>query len=209
MNEMARVLIADDHPVMRNGLRALVTKESDMEVVGEAADGGEAISQCSLVAPNVVLMDLQMPRIDGLQAIETIHAAAPNIVFVVLTTYPGDARAVRALSKGASCYVLKSAAGAEIIKAIRCALCGDRFGGVDIAHDLPAFGRTELLSVRELSVLPLVAAGRKNRSIGEALHISEETVKSHIKSILAKLNASDRTHAVTIALRRGFIDNPM
>jgi DNA-binding NarL/FixJ family response regulator len=209
MNELARVLIADDHPVMRNGLRALVTKESDMEVVGEAADGGEAISQCGLLVPDVVLMDIQMPRLDGLQAVETIHAMAPDIVFVVLTTYPGDARAVRALSKGASCYVLKSAVGSEIIEAIRFSLRGERSRQVGTSRDSLAFDRMQLLSERELSVLPLIAAGKKNRSIGETLHISEQTVKSRIKNILAKLNASDRTHAVTIALRRGFIDNPL
>jgi DNA-binding NarL/FixJ family response regulator len=209
MNEMARVLIADDHPVMRNGLRALVTNEWDMEVVGEAADGGEAITQCGLLVPDVVLMDIQMPILDGLQAIETIHAIAPGIVFVVLTTYPGDARAIRALSKGASCYVLKSAVGAEIIEAIRFALRGEPSTHRGAGRDSSSFDRTEMLSERELDVLPLIAAGKKNRSIGETLHISEETVKSRIKNILAKLNDSDRTHAVTIALRRGFIDNPM
>jgi DNA-binding NarL/FixJ family response regulator len=209
MNELARVLIADDHPVMRNGLRALVAKESDLQVVGEAADGGEAISQCGLLVPDVVLMDIQMPRLDGLHAVETIHAMAPDIVFVVLTSYPGDARAVRALSKGASCYVLKSAVGSEIIEAIRLSLRGERSRQMGASGDSLAFDRTQMLSERELSVLPLIAAGKKNRSIGETLHISEQTVKSRIKNILAKLNASDRTHAVTIALRRGFIDNPL
>ena len=201
-----KILIADDHPVMRQGLRAMLDQECDIEVVGEASDGAQAISQFKLLRPDVMLIDLQMPKIDGLQAIAAIRAFAPTALIVVLTTYPGDARVNRALSLGAKSYILKTATSEEISGALRGALAGETVVAPTIAHDISAFKGMEPLSARELSVLRLVALGNSNRSIGQALNISEETVKTRIKNILAKLGALDRTHAVTLAVKRGFLD---
>lgn len=201
------VLLVDDHPVMRDGLRFLISHESDMLVIGEAGDGAEAIDQCARLAPDVVLMDLQMPRMDGLQAIERIHAISPRIPIVVLTTYPGDARAHRAMMIGATSYILKTAASADIVAAARAAVSGRAVLAAEIARDLASYRGTETLSAREISVLRLVAAGKPNRRIGVELHISEQAVKSRVKNILAKLNAASRTQAVTIAAQRGFLDS--
>jgi DNA-binding NarL/FixJ family response regulator len=201
-----RILIVDDHPVMRQGLRAMLEQESDMEVIGEADDGARAIAQFQLLQPDVTLMDLQMPKVDGLQAITTIREFAPAALIVVLTTYPGDARVTRALSLGATSYILKTASSEEIAATLRGALSGKTVVASTIAQDISAFKGMEPLSARELSVLRLVALGNSNRSIGQALNISEETVKTRIKNILAKLGALDRTHAVTLAVKRGFLD---
>jgi DNA-binding NarL/FixJ family response regulator len=201
-----RILIADDHPVMRQGLRAMLDQESDMEVIGEAGDGAQAIAQFQLLQPDVTLIDLQMPKVDGLQAISAIRALAPNALIVVLTTYPGDARVNRALSLGATSYILKTASSEEISAALRGALAGKTVVAPTIVHEISAFKGMEALSARELSVLRLVALGNSNRSIGQALNISEETVKTRIKNILSKLGAHDRTHAVTLAVKRGFLD---
>jgi DNA-binding NarL/FixJ family response regulator len=201
-----RILIADDHPLMRDGLRAAFEREPDMLVVGEAADGAETIAMYAQLRPDAVLMDLQMPNVDGLQAIAAIRALAPDAFVVVLTTYPGDARVARALSLGAKSYILKTASRAEITGALRLARGGRITIPAEIAADLDAHRGMDSLSDRELTVLKMIAAGKQNRHIGEALHVSEETVKSRVKHILAKLQATDRTHAVTIAIRRGFID---
>lgn len=201
-----RILIADDHPVMRQGLRAMLEQESDMVVIGEANDGAQAIEQFQVLRPDVTLIDLQMPNVDGLQAITAIREFAPAALFVVLTTYPGDARVNRALSLGATSYILKTASSEEIAGALRGALSGKAVVAQTIAQDMSAFRGMEPLSARELSVLRLVALGNSNRSIGQALNISEETVKTRIKNILAKLGALDRTHAVTLAVKRGFLD---
>lgn len=201
-----KILIADDHPVMRQGLRAMLEQESDMEVVGEAGDGAQAIAQFQLLRPDVTLIDLQMPTVDGLQAVAAIRSFTPDAVLVVLTTYPGDARVNRALSLGAMSYILKTASSEEITGALRAAMSGKAVVAPTVAHDIAVFKGSETLSARELSVLRLVALGNSNRSIGQALNISEETVKTRIKNILAKLGASDRTHAVTLAVKRGFLD---
>jgi DNA-binding NarL/FixJ family response regulator len=203
-----RILIADDHPVMREGLRCIIEQEANLRVVAEAADGAEAIAQFRLHRPNVALIDLQMPNVDGLSAIGAIRNECPDAPIVVLTTYPGDARVAQALSLGAMSYVLKTSASTDIIAAIRGARCGRKnVIGFDVVRDMASYRGTETLSEREISVLRLVAVGEQNRSIGQALNVSEQTVKTRMRNILAKLNARDRTHAVTIAMRRGFIDN--
>lgn len=177
-----------------------------MVVVGEAADGAETIAMYARLRPDAVLMDLQMPNVDGLQAIAAIRALVPDAFVVVLTTYPGDARVARAISLGAKSYILKTSSRAEITAALRVARGGRSTIPAEIAADLDAHRGMDSLSDRELTVLRMIAAGKQNRHIGEALHVSEETVKSRVKHILAKLQASDRTHAVTIAIRRGFLD---
>lgn len=202
-----RVLIADDHPVMRDGLRAAIDQEPDMAVVGEAADGDEAITRFRTLMPHVTLMDLQMPNVDGLQAITTIRAEFPSATIIVLTTYPGDARVTRALTLGAMSYLLKSACRDEILAAIRGAARGRHVVAPEVAQDVAVHRGSEPLTVRELSVLRLVAEGKGNRAIADALCVSEDTIKSRMKGILSKLDAKDRTHAVTIAVRRGFIDS--
>jgi DNA-binding NarL/FixJ family response regulator len=201
-----RVLIADDHPAMRDGLARAIAQESNMTVVGMVADGVEAVNQFSALRPDVVLMDLQMPRRNGLQAIAEIRAICPDACLVVLTSFAGDARVSRALELGAASYILKTSR-TETIVATLCSACNGRTVlGSDVSHDLEQHRGMEPLSPREVSVLRLVAAGRHNRSIGERLNISEQTVKSRIKNILAKLNAHDRSHAVALAMKRGFLD---
>jgi DNA-binding NarL/FixJ family response regulator len=200
-------VVADDHPAMRAGLRFIIEQERDISMVAEAGDGAEAISQFHLHRPDVMLVDLQMPNVDGLSAISAIRAASPTAAIVVLTTYPGDARVSRALALGALSYVLKTSTSAEIVGAIRDAARGrEHVIGSEVLGNLATYRGSEALSKREVSVLRLVAAGEQNRHIGVALNVSEQTVKTRMRNILAKLDARDRTHAVTIALRRGIID---
>jgi DNA-binding NarL/FixJ family response regulator len=191
---------------MRQGLRAILTQEPDMRVIGEAGDGAEAIARFDQLRPDLTLIDLQMPKVDGLQAIAAIRALEPAALLVVLTTYPGDARVHRALSLGATSYILKTATSDEIASALRAARAGKAVVASTIAHEITTFQGMEDLTTRELSVLRLVAQGNSNRAIGNALNVSEETVKTRIKNILAKLGAQDRTHAVVIAVKRGFLD---
>jgi DNA-binding NarL/FixJ family response regulator len=202
-----RVLIADDHPAVRRGVAIAIAAEPDMDVVGEARDGAEAISQCRLLEPHAVLIDLQMPRVDGLEAIAAIHAQSPDAVIIVLTTYAGDARVMRALTMGATSYLLKSAELSDIVQAIRSAVGGKHTVDADVARELARHAGCEIPTPRELSVLRLAAKGQSNRSIAETLSISEDTVKSRMRSIMGKLNADDRTHAVTIAMQRGFLES--
>lgn len=201
-----RVLVADDHPIMRDGLRGSIDLEPDMKVIAEASDGLEALERYREHLPDIALLDLQMPTVDGLQAIQAIRAEFPAACIVVLTTYPGDARVRRALESGALAYLLKTASRRDMIDAIRAAASGRKTLAVEAAKDLHAHQGNEFLTPRELAVLRLVAQGFGNRSIAQELFISEDTVKARMKSILDKLNAEDRTHAVTIALRRGFMD---
>lgn len=202
-----RILIADDHPVMREGLRCVLELETNLRVIAEAADGIEAIAQFRRHRPDVTLIDLQMPNLDGLGAISAIRTECPSAPIVVLTTYPGDVRVSNALSLGAMSYILKTSTRAEIVAAVRSASCGRNMLGSEILRDVSAYRGTEALSEREISVLRLVAIGRQNRCIGEELNVSEQTIKTRMRNILAKLDARDRTHAVTIAMRRGFLDS--
>lgn len=192
--------------MMREGLRSTIELEQDMCVIGEAIDGAQAIEMHASLRPDVTLLDLQMPNIDGLQALTVIRKSEPDASVVVFTIYPGDVRVTQALTLGATSYLLKSASSAEIICTIREAASGRRVIASEISSELATYQGSAVLTVRELSVLRLVKEGMSNRLIADALFISEDTVKAHMKSILAKLDASDRTHAVTIAVRRGFID---
>ena len=200
-----RILIADDHPVMRDGIRAAIESTHDMVVVGEAVDGAEAIQLFRALEPDVALFDIQMPRVDGLDAVSAIRAQAPDARIIIFTTYPGDARVMRALKLGACGYLLKSLGRDEIVDAVRTVHAGRAYLPPDVARDVAMQISAEQLTSREVEVLRLIAEGYSNKRVGERLHLSEDTVKGHVKSILDKLGATDRTHAVTLATRRGFL----
>jgi two-component system NarL family response regulator len=208
MNKPApiRVMIADDHPMMREGIAASLVAHGGVEIVAQACDGDEAIRCFTKVRPDVALVDLQMPGKDGLEAIRAIRSLHPDARLVVLTTYDGDARIAAALKAGASAYLLKNVPGRDLSATVREVHHG--------AHVLPQALRREVaihyagdaLSARELEVLRLAASGHSNRAIGACLHIGETTVKTHMSTVLVKLGANDRAHAVTLAMQRGYID---
>lgn len=200
-----RILTVDDHAVLRDGIAALVAQEPDLEMVGEAANGAEAVEEFRRLRPDVTLMDLQMPGMSGIDAITAICAEAPKARIIVLTTYEGDAQAVRALKAGASAYLLKSSLRKELLDAIRLVHSGRRYVPAEIAQDIAIHAAQEPLTEREISVLELVAEGKANKVIAWELSLSEDTVKAHLRSIFSKLDVSDRTQAVTLALRRGII----
>lgn len=202
------VLAVDDHPLIREGIAALISKQSDMRLLGEAASGREAVEQFRLLNPDVVLMDVQMPDMDGIDAMIAILEKYPSARFIVLTTYAGDALAQRALTAGAQAYVLKGSVRKELIDTIRAVYRGLRRVHPDVAVGLAEHMGDETLSPREVKVLTLIAAGNSNKQIAEELSITDETAKAHVKNILGKLRANDRTHAVTLALARGIIRLP-
>jgi DNA-binding NarL/FixJ family response regulator len=199
------VLLADDHPMLREGIAAVIQGESDMAVVAEATNGREAVERYREFRPDVTLMDLLMPQMDGLAAIEAIRAEFPEARIVILTTYRGDVQALRALKAGAAGYLLKSAIRTELLEAIRSVHAGRRRIPPEIAAELAEHAAEESLSGRELKVLKFVAAGNSNKQVAAHLCVTEDTVKAHMKNILSKLGANDRTHAVTIAIKRGII----
>jgi len=201
-----QVLIADDHPLMREGIAAVIGSESDMRVVGQAGDGREALEQYRLLRPHVTLLDLQMPTMSGLEAVQAIRAEFPNACLAILTTFSGDARATQAIKAGAQGYLLKSALRRELTDAIRTLAAGHRYFPAQIAAELANHLGQESLTPRELQVLELIARGSANKRIGATLGLSEDTVKGHLRSIMDKLGASNRTHAVTIGIERGFIE---
>ncbi len=201
-----RVLTVDDHPLLRSGIAAVIEGEEDIMVVGEATNGKEAVESFRIYRPDVTLMDLQMPVMNGIDAILAIRREFPGARIVILTTYDGDAQAVRALKAGAAGYLLKNMLREELISTIRSIHAGLRRVPAEIAAGIAEHVADENLTDREIEVLRKVAAGTSNKMIASQLSISEATVKSHMKSILSKLGANDRTHAVTIAMKRGFID---
>jgi DNA-binding NarL/FixJ family response regulator len=201
-----RILIADDHPLLREGIAAVLQAQPDMLLVGEAANGREAIERFRELRPDVTLMDLQMPEMGGIEAIAAIRHAFPDARIAVLTTYKGDAQALRAIKAGASGYLLKSMLRRELIDTIRALHAGRRAIPAEVAIELAEHAIDDALSLREIEVLRLAAAGNANKQIGAALGISEDTVKAHMKNVLSKLQAHDRTHAVTIAMKRGILD---
>jgi DNA-binding NarL/FixJ family response regulator len=202
---LIRVMIADDHPMMREGIAATLLAQGGIEIVGIASNGEEAIAQFARHRPDVSLVDLQMPVKDGLEAIVAIRALHPDARIIVLTTFSGDARVIGALKAGASGYLLKDVPGAELAQTIRHVYTGANVIGRAPQLEVDGHSPADKLSARELDVLRLAANGNSNRVIGEILSISEPTVKSHMSTILVKLGASDRTHAVTLALKRGYI----
>jgi DNA-binding NarL/FixJ family response regulator len=204
--ERIRILTVDDHPLLREGIAALVNAESDMKLVAEASNGEEAIEQFRLHRPDVTLMDLQMPAMNGIEAVTRIRAEFPDARIIVLTTYTGDVQALRALKAGARAYILKGHVHRELLEAIRAVHAGKKRIPPDVAAELADHAAENELSSREIEVLRLIASGNANKLIADQLSISEETVKSHVTNILSKLGANDRTHAVTIGLRRGIID---
>jgi DNA-binding NarL/FixJ family response regulator len=202
---LIRILSADDHPLLRSGIGALIATQPDMQLVAEAATGREAVRLHREVDPDVTLMDLQMPDMSGLDAIIAIRSEAPSARIIVLTTYSGDVLAQRALKAGAQAYVLKSLVRTEILNTIRIVYAGERQVQADVAAEMAKHTADASLTTREVQVLQLVASGHANKAISARLDINEETTKTHIKNILAKLGASDRTHAVSLGLKRGII----
>jgi DNA-binding NarL/FixJ family response regulator len=200
-----RVLAVDDHPLLREGIAALITNQPDMQLVGEAASGLEAIEKFRATQPNVTLMDLQMPEMSGIDAIIAIRGEFPTARIIVLTTYGGDALAERALKAGAQAYVLKGLVRKDLLETIRIVHGGSKRISPDVAAQLANHMGEEGLSAREIEVLQLVASGSSNKRIAGSLSISVDTAKAHMKRILGKLDATDRTHAVTLGLKRGII----
>jgi DNA-binding NarL/FixJ family response regulator len=201
-----RILTVDDHPLLREGIAALVNAESDMKLVAEASNGQEGIEQFRSHRPDVTLMDLQMPGSSGIEAIIGIHSEFPNARIIVLTTYTGDVQVLRALRAGALGYILKGHVHRELLDSIRAVHAGKKLIAPEVAAELAEHAADDNLSSREISVLRLIASGNANKQIADQLSISEETVKSHVTNILSKLGANDRTHAVTIGLKRGIIE---
>lgn len=208
-----RILITDDHPVVREGLSAMLSRERDIEVVGEAKDGKEAVSRAGELQPDIVLMDLRMPELDGVEAMRLIKAQYPNIQFIILTTYNNDEYIFTGIEAGARAYLLKDAPREELFKAIRAVSRGESLiepavaGKVlDRLAELSRQARKpEVLSDREVEVLTLIAQGGSNKMIADSLNIGQSTVKTHIQSIFRKLEVNDRTEAVTVAVKKGII----
>ena len=201
-----RIALVDDHPILRQGIAALISDQPDLLLVGQASNGLEAMEQFRLHRPDVMLMDLQMPGMNGIDAMSAIRGEFPDARFVVLTTYTGDVQIVRALKAGARAYLLKSLLHRELLDTIRSVHAGNKRIPPEIAAELADHAADDQLTAREIEVLRLIASGNANKIVADHLSITEETVKAHVKSILSKLDANDRTHAVTIALKRGIIE---
>lgn len=201
-----RILAVDDHELLRTGIVALIDPQPDMTVVAEASNGREAIQQFRTHVPDITLMDLQMPDMSGLDAIIAIRGEFPEARIVVLTTYAGDVQAMRALRAGASAYLLKSLVNKELLDTIRAVHAGKKAISPQISYELAEHATDDALTMAEVDVLRLIAAGHANKKIADRLAITEETVKGRVRNILSKLGANDRTHAATIGLKRGIID---
>jgi len=201
-----RILAVDDHAVVRDGIARLLGTQADMELVAEACDGQEAVEQFRNHRPDVTLMDLQMPKMCGIDAINAIRSEFPEAHIVVLTTYAGDVQVKRALQAGAQGYLLKGLLRKELLETIRAVHAGHKRLTSEVAAEIAEHAMDSALTPREISVLKLIAGGNANKEIAAQLHISEESAKGYVKNILAKLDANDRTHAVTIGLKRGIID---
>jgi DNA-binding NarL/FixJ family response regulator len=205
-SDLIRILTVDDHPLLRKGIASLVNGESDMKLIAEASSGHEAIEQFRLHRPDVTLMDLQMPDMNGVETISRIQEEFPDARILVFTTYQGDAQVLKALKAGARAYVLKGHVHRELLDTIRAVHAGRKRIPPDLAAELAEHVADDALSPREIEVLRLIAAGNSNKLIADQLSVGEATVKSHVTNILSKLGANDRAHAVTIGLKRGIIE---
>lgn len=198
-------MAVDDHPLLRQGIISLIANQQDMSLVAEAATGSQAIEQFRTLRPDVTLMDVQMPDMSGIDAIGIIRGECPTARIIVLTTYGGDALARRALNAGAQAYLLKNLVRKELLETIRAVHRGQRRIHSEVAAEIANHIADDALTAREIQVLEFIAGGNSNKLVSARLCINEETVKGHVKKILAKLGARDRTHAVTLSLRRGII----
>jgi DNA-binding NarL/FixJ family response regulator len=201
-----RILVVDDHPVLREGLAAMIESQADMTLIAEAATGRDAIELFKLHRPDVTIMDLRLPDMNGIEAIVAIRQSSPQARVVVLTTYLGDVQAGRALMAGAQAFLLKATLRTDLLDTIRAVHKGQRRVPAEVASEMAEYAADDSLTPREVEVLEQVASGNSNKQVAERLSISEDTVKAHMRNVLGKLGANDRTHAVTIALRRGFLD---
>ena len=201
-----RILAVDDHVLVREGIAVLVGTQSDMTLVAEASNGREAIQQFRTHRPDVTLMDLQMPEMNGLDAIIAIRGEFPNAKIVVLTTYQGDVQILRSLKAGAQGYLLKNTFHKELVETIRSVHAGRKALSPEASYEIAEHATDDALTPAEISVLRLIAAGNANKQIADQLKITEETVKSRVKNILSKLGANDRTHAAMIGMKRGIIE---
>ncbi len=201
-----RILIVDDHPLLRQGILALIADEQDMSVVAEAADGREAIQQFRALHPDVTLMDLQMPEMNGLDAMISIRGEFPEARIIVLTTYTGDVQARRALQAGARAYLLKNSLHKDLLGTIRAVHAGRKTLSPEVSFELAEHSAEETLSPLEVRVLRLIAEGNSNKEIAQLLSVTEDAVKGQVRNILSKLGANDRTHAAMIGVKRGIIE---
>jgi DNA-binding NarL/FixJ family response regulator len=201
-----RILCVDDHPVVRQGIVGLISAQPDMTLLAEASDGREAIQQFRAHRPDVTLMDLQMPEMNGLDAIIAIRGEFPDARIIVLTTYAGDVQALRALKAGARAYLLKNALHKELLGAIRAVHAGRKMLSPEVSIEIAEHATDDALTAAEIRVLRLIAQGNANKEIARALSLSEETVKGQVRNILSKLGAKDRTHAAMLGFRRGIIE---
>ena len=207
MTNPIRILAADDHVLLRRGIAAIVASQSDMSLVAEASNGREAVDQYRKHRPDITLMDLQMPDMNGLDAMIAILAEFPDARIVVLTTYVGDAQVLRAMKVGARGYLLKTLLDKELLETIRAVHAGRKMLSAEASYELAEHATSDALTPAEIDVLRLIAAGQANKQIAAQLSVTEDTVKGRVKNILSKLGANDRTHAAMIGVRRGIIQS--
>lgn len=205
-SNLIRILAVDDHPLLRKGIVGLVADEPDMKLVAEASNGLEAVQQFRIHHPDITLMDLQMPDMNGIDAISAIRGEFPEARIIVLTTYTGDVQVLRALKAGAQAYLLKSLLHKELLDTVRSVHAGRKAISPEVSYQLAEHATDDALTPGEISVLRLIAKGNANKQIADQLSITEETVKGRVKNILSKLGANDRTHAAMIGLRRGMVE---
>lgn len=201
-----RVLVVDDHPMMREGLALVLESSGQIEVVGQAEDGTEAVRMFAELEPDITLMDLQMPTLNGVEAIASIRGSAPDARIIVMTTYAGDVQALRALRAGAAGFLLKNSVRRELLEAIQVVHTGRRYLSAGVAAEIAVHAVDEPLTNREVDILRLVAEGNANKQIARRMGVAEDTVKANLKNIFAKLDVADRTHAVIQAAKRGIIE---